>query len=436
MKLTAAKLLPNALLYSDQQDCLVHTPSTSTETLDSLDYSAVTNNLFNQADIKEFLLSWVNELVVIFDTFFRHERVSGRISNEDLNLLADTFNKQLTTFITHTNHGILHSFCVYHGMVYIAQKENIQLADTKMQLLALLHDCIQTIEIPSLDGSILETINQRNEHAEIIALLMQTLGKTFGFQDDEIQELVFALKYHDSTYNGDIITDPRYSILAKILHDSDKLLSATTTPDPHELLRTSLERNLLANDGEVGSYLLRDLEKDYRDKWQYGDRCFCDSITVIRAEIRLHFYTHTAQEISKQRTSALTREVNDIYGTVYDTTFKTLQFLLQPAQRCSLFCIGMDQTPEKITTPPNDSTQLQMLILSLYERVLHLQSINFSERYNIHSDARGWKLKMVLPDTEFILDPSVARFCFTQSGELTTEKRTEFLEAIIQALST
>lgn len=435
MKTTAVRLLPNQQLYSDTGSNLLHIPSNLTEVLDSLDYSAIlTNGSSNSSDIQQFLAAWVNEVVVIFNTFFLHELEAQQLNIEKLIHIADTFTQQLLDFVSHTDHGIMHSLCVYHGMKFIADKENMQLSDSKMQLLALLHDCIQTIRIPSLGEIKIRAINQRNEHAEIIATVFAQIGQFLGFQSEEVEELALALKYHDSTYNGEIITDSKYTMLAKVLHDADKILSATTTPDPRLLLSTSLKRNLLANNGEVGSYLFRDLDEEYRSKWHYGDRCYCDSITVVRAEIHLHFYTQTAREISQQRKVYLNEEIEHIYGSLFDETFNLLQSVLQPIPTCTLFCVGMDQTPEEITTPLTNSIQLQMLILNLYERVLQLQSINDSERYNIDSDARGWKLKVVLPDTECILDPSVARFCFTQNGKLTTEKRTQFLENIRNVL--
>ncbi len=395
----------------------------------------------------EIIENWINHLLHIMNFIADSEQNSPKpFETQDILQFKQEFHDRSLSFITNPDHGILHSFFVYKGIIYLSeadgnpiQKNSVQ--DSHAQLFSLLHDVMQDLPFTISKNDQTEKYNQKNDHAKIMAELIYASGTHFGFDPQTIEEFGFGILVHDSSYFNTYY-DEKLNYLSKLGHDSDKLLGASYKTDPRSVTESMLKRNYEANRGPKGSYLLRtELDKEYREKIKYGDRCLSDSVSLVKKEFTLKMYTKSGKKIAQKRVQAALDQVRSVYGYFFDLTQKYIDEVLIPDLGKSnshliLSTVGMDQEEKPIDIMSLNKTALKKLVNNLYNTPIKLKIgkndvKKFSDRYDLSTDARGLKIHVLDTQTnkDVYLDPSIARFYFMPNG------REKFIQEITQAFT-
>ena len=420
------RLFPNPEIY----DTNIDLPVDVQRAIDSLPYEEISQSQINPELIKQLIHNWVATIWQTTHYLIQIQSFSEEKMKEEVEHFIKNFQTQLIAFITHPDHGIIHAFYVYRGMHTLIDQENASITqeqDKQLQLLALLHDAMQTLPFsyPPKKSGILSQENQKNEHARIIAVLTRQFGAQLGLDPHTVRALAFGLKEHDSSYNSVYYPNGSFSYLSKLLHDADKLYGASVRTEIQELIAGGLRRNFQANEGIKGSFLLRaDLTPKYRAKLTYGDRCYSDSLAVALKEFNLQMYTQAGTEVASQKLAVALEQMQTVYGELYDQTRSLIETQIIPkidSQQLQFYSQAMEHEPQ--TEYINSTDLLKKTILNLYEKVLILPEKYQRPNYK-NTDARGWKLFVAIQDKLHSIDPSIARFCFSENG------KQEFLDAI------
>lgn len=409
------QLFPNTEVYQDTEDF----PAEAQNALDSLDLTVFGEEEAEQQRAREVLQNWGETLWhgMIYLTRY--------MPDEERFVFRQDYVEKLAEFIAHPDHGITHSYYVYYNAGHLVEMDDVDLSesqDAQLQLLALTHDVMQILpfSMPEKTTGQLAQKNQKNEHARIIGALARMYGRSLGFDKQTTASLSFGLRKHDSTYDNQFYPNGELGYLSKVLHDSDKLFGASMHTDAQRLVSGGLKRNLVANDGVKGGYLIRtELDAGYRGKLKYGDRCFSDSVAVVFRELGLPMYTEAGKKVDAERLEHAMEQMQVVYGEVFENTNRLIfseiiPMLQNQDQNMRLYSSGMDQGEESVSI--QTAQELESLINKLYNRELTL-----SEKYKRNgyedSDARGWKLFAEIDGQTHAIDPSVARFCFQEDGK-------------------
>lgn len=393
--------------------------------------------------------NWVNHIWTAMHFLVDSQLASSNKKSKRAQLISEfkqEFHDKLLSFISNPDHGIVHSFFVYKGMLYLSKKEAQPIEtnsshDLQAQLFALLHDMMQDLPFTIVKNKKTARINQKNDHAKIMAKLIKQSGIHFGFDEQTIEEFSFGILVHDSSYFN-LYYSEALNYISKLGHDSDKLLGASTKTDPYSLTESMLKRNYEANRGPKGSYLIRtELDSAYRSKIKYGDRCLSDSVSLVKKEFTLQMYTNTGKKMAQKRVEAALDQIRSVYGYFFDLTQEFIDTNIIPNigkknTGITMSTVGMDQDEIPIDYTKLTKSKFKKLISDLYKTPiqLHIAATDkkkFSDRYNLETDARGLKLHVQKKDsnTDIYLDPSIARFCFMPNG------REAFIKEITQAFS-
>lgn len=424
------QLFPNSNIYKkqttisdEQKSAICHIPveqlSTSRE---------------EQQQALEIIENWIHHLSHVMHFIVDSQLINSQsLETQEILAFKQEFHDKSLSFITNPDHGIVHSFFVYRGIVYLSeqdgnpiQKSSIQ--DIHAQLFALLHDAMQDLPFSIAKNDQTKNCNQKNDHAKIMAELIYSSGTYFGFDTQTIEEFGFGILVHDSSYFN-IHYAEKLNYLSKLGHDSDKLLGASYKTDPQSVTESMLKRNYEANRGPKGSYLLRtELDRNYRAKIVYGDRCLSDSVSLVKKEFTLKMYTKSGEKIAQERIKAALDQVRSVYGYFFDLTAKYLDEILIPNlekinSQLLLSTVGMDQEEKPINISKLNKKTLENLVNKLYNTPIELKISEddikkFSDRYNLSTDARGLKIRVLDTQTnkDVYLDPSIARFYFLPNG--------------------
>lgn len=429
---TESRLFPSLDQFKDN----IPVPESVHTATNSLDLSRLGKTEQEQQEAKKIIDNWAKTL---WDSMVFLSKNNDSSTLEKIRF-HDEFETKLVDFITNKDHGIEHSFFVYKWMLHLAQKDGNPIDpnsedDKKAQLLALLHDVMQSLPFALSDAQ--NPFAQRyskpkNEHAKIIADLTKIFGMSLGFDRQTVKQLSYGLEVHDSSYAGTTAEhENKLDYLSKLLHDADRFGASLETDIP-TLTAGMLKRNYEANRGAKGSYLVRDdVLEETRDRILYGDRCLIDSVSLVRKEFELKMFTEAGKELAKQRRAARDEQIISVYTEFYDMTNDYISDVILPNlgtenSQIILTIDGMDQVEKPLEQPIQNAEMLQSLINKLYETPIALKlneadRARFQERYDVDSDARGLKIHVQnIPDaqikTDVYIDPSIARFCFMENG--------------------
>jgi hypothetical protein len=414
-----------------KKEASINYPDEIFEAINKIDQKKLAENPKEQEQAKKIIKSWVKTLwsaMVI---------VSDKVSEnaEEKQRFKDDFKSKLITYITHPDHGITHAYHVYQGMLYIDEKEKKKLKpgseqDKQAQLMALLHDSMQTLPF-NIKGDIcdLQYDNPKNQHADIIADIVDKFGYIVGFKPNKIANFVFGLRHHDASYNTARDKEDHsknFNYLSKLLHDADKIFGASYSKDIRDLVSGMMKRNYQANRGGKGSYILRDLEKSIRELIVYGDRCFSDALSLVFSELKIRMTTKTGKKIAKERKEYAVAQAKIVYGKYFDSTYNYIHEKLKPelekiwigSSILALSIVGMDQE-EKQINDINSLDELKNLIKELYDTPIEISKAILNQDRYPDKHARGLKIRVYDKFTkkEVFLDPSIARFCFSENGK-------------------
>ena len=421
-------------------------PLTLIQAIDQINSIIIAEKSQEQKQAKNIITSWVKTLwssmTIISNQISKNPREKQKFKNE--------FETKLIDFITHKDHGIIHAYHVYRGMIYLDKREDNKLVpgsqlDQQAQLMALLHDSMQVLPFAIKgDNCELEYANPKNEHANIIADITENFGHVVGFEPDTMADVIFGLRNHDGSYNGHNYNE-QFDYVSKLLHDADKIFGASYSTNLPDLVSGMLERNYQANKGANGSFLLRDLATKVRDLIIYGDRCFSDSVSLVRKEFKLKMATKAGQAIAKERRKHTIQQVTKVYGKYFDLTKEFIHQTIaqefgnlgKKDSRLKLSIVGMDQKEKLIYPAIENIHDLQLLITTLYNTPIKIKDAKeIEDRYSQDGDhgARGLKIRVFNKDTqkELFIDPSIARFCFDPDGR---EDFLKFLEEVFSSVS-
>jgi len=407
-------------------------PNDLLEAINNIDSTKLGTNQAEQKAARDIITNWVTTVLNVLDILFDDLEPEASQKSKFIR----EFTKGFINFITHKDHGITHSYCVYKGMIHLSQLDGKKIkAGTKndrlAQLFSLLHDIMQIV--PSGFNGKLANSNPKNEHARIIGALSRMFGKKLGFDSETVRELTFGLLVHDSSYRN-VYYWEKLAYLYKIGHDADKIFGASIQTDVEIIAREMIARNYQANRGPNGSYVLRtDLTDSYRKKIQYGDRCMNDAVSLVRKEYETQMYTKAGEKIASERERVSAKQIISEYGRFYDLTANYISENIFPQEKVNpllkMTIVGMDQEEKQLNRRIKNKTQLKLLINRLYRTPIQLkQAHKFIGRYSENS-ARGLKICVLnlATEEEIYLDPSIARFCFMQNG------KKKFLKEIAKA---
>lgn len=344
-------------------------------------------------------------------------------------LFLQEFQKALHTFIIHPDHGILHSYFVYRGMLYLSELHNQPIQpettlDKQAQLVSLFHDFIQVIPYTITENRDLIAADLKNEHAQIMATLIRMFGQSVGFDSQTTESLAFSIEQHDSSYNN--VYHENFDFLSQLLHDSDKLFGASYKTDSSTLAIQMLKRNYQVNHGPKGSYLLRvELNSEYRKLFEYGDRCWNDCVAVITKELEITMYTQIGKQVAQQRKRVAVKKAHQVYSHFFDITIDCIQNQVVPAltvkpPHLALTVVGMNQPEIPLAEIVQNAAELELGLNKLYNTPIMLNNAQqFAHRYNSKKDARGLKIRVIntTTNTENYIDPSIGRFCLLKNGK-------------------
>lgn len=393
----------------------------------------------NEEFAYETIKNWVSSLWKAMNYFVDLQQ----LPEQDSVAFKKKYLQGLLEFIAHKDHGILHSYFVYSGILHLAKQDGKPIVsgscqDQQAQLFALLHDIAQVLPFSAYNSGHISRMNQKNEHARILSALVKMFGIKAGFDKKATAEFSFAIKTHDSTYSN--VRYPEIDYIFQLGHDSDKIFGSSMKKDIKTITKGMLKRNYEANRGPKGSYLLRtELTKTYRNNISYGDRCLSDAVSLVRREFGIEMYTQAGRRIAEERRNSAMEQIKEVYGYFFDLTKAYIEDKVLPIlgkQKSNLIVTetGMDQVEKPLRYMPTTRLELQNLFDTLYETPIRLaidpvDEKKYTDRYNLETDARGLKIHVVDTNTgkDVYLDPSIARFCFSQDG------RERFLEEITTA---
>ena len=437
------RLFPNTAIYENNLDA-IRVPQTANENIAATVKKIETKELgetdTEKAQAQQIITNWAITLWQSMQFLLK----SQNFPKEQNEQFEQEYLDKLLEFILHPDHGIVHSYFVYKGILHLAKLDAKPIApgsveDQEAQLFALFHDVMQTLPFAikkNTKKGKFATINQKNEHARIMAVLTRRFGTKLGFDQKVVRNFAFGVQEHDSSYDKKMYPE-KLGYIQMLGHDADKIYGASIKTDADTITKAMLERNYEANRGEKGSYLLRtEKTKADREKFRYGDRWFLDCIAVIIRELTIEMYTQAGKEVAQLRRESAIDQIHIVYGNFFDLTNSVITQELYPSSEhlpdfLELSITGADQLtqPLSIPTRPED---LCAVIDFLYNKPLILEPKNHRPGYNPETDARGWKISIKTRNTdnlikERFLDPSIARFCFIADG------RELFLTAITEA---
>lgn len=430
-------------MHTLSQELLVSVPESHTvtqeipvevlQTIEQFDFSQISDSESERVEAQLTFLLWSKTLLEIKEIILSHLK---NVTDTEKQAFSVAFTKALCEYIKHPDHGMTHSYFVYKGMLYLHKLEThtdpSNEVDIEMQLLAVLHDAFQTLpyEVAGENCGIVSKV-QKNDHARIVAVILKRCAHLFNIPQQKAKELAFALEMHDSSYDR-ILYPEQMCFTGQLLHDSDKLFGTATTVDPQLLARGLFRRNAIANSSSSGAYLMRaELKPDYRQKITYGDRCYSDGFSLALAEVSFPMYTNSAQAISKERKKHAEKELLKVYSDIFDNLNQVLQTIIIPnlsQKDMQVFAVSLGNTPKRLTHITN-ATDLANTINEMYTTVLTLPKAYHRNSYVTPNDSRGWKLEVLYNQNEFIIDPSIARFCFMKNG------KQEFLRIVSEAFT-
>lgn len=439
------QLFPNQTVYST----IFELTDAQKLAIQSIQIDKLHSNPIKQKQALKIIENWIahiwQAMHYIIDSQFESTKKNKRVTK----LVAEfkqEFHDKLLSFIANPDHGIVHSFFVYKGMLYLSKKEGQPIQknstqDLHAQLFALLHDMMQDLPFTLIKNKKTAHINQKNDHARIMAELIKNTGNHFGFDPKTIEEFSFGILVHDSSYFN-IYYEDQLNHISKLGHDSDKLLGASNKTDPYSLTESMLKRNYEANRGPKGSYLIRtELDTEYRNKIKYGDRCLSDSVSLVKKEFTLQMYTNTGKKMAQKRVEAALEQIRSVYGYFYDLTKEFIDTNIIPNlgkknSGITISTVGMDQEETPLEFSKLSKNTFKQLITDLYNTPIRLNIADpdkkkFTKRYNLQTDARGLKLHVqhAKQSIDIYLDPSIARFYFMPNGKET------FINEITKAFS-
>ncbi len=347
------------------------------------------------------IAKWQSELSHIVDRVSEQPHMSS--------LVIEETRSALDAWVNHKDHGAQHSYAVYEGMVWLAQQDGTwsQDQDSTFQALAVLHDLSQIL--PFKDPVTGNPLNgdQRKAHAKAMSVAIRFFGGGLGLQKGEVNDLARSIRHHDDEYLGKHY--PFFSRAGMILADADKLFGAGLSRDPKQLAADAIARNQQGASRPDGWYLLRDLTKEQRDNWQYGDRWLSDRVSAVRMDmIGIQFYTETGKRMAKERRDAFLEQAHIAYGKEYDDTKRAVDLwntAIHYGRSISIQLVGknskgVDPLTEHIEYPYDVDT----IIAMAYEKRLNVKTrADFD-------NPKGWKIQATIEGNSVIIDSSIARF--------------------------
>ena len=374
--------------------------------------------------LPDFARRWVNRLW----------KATQHLQNKGIVHSTVNMEASLVQWIRDRDHGFWHSFCTAQGATLIAKEEGID-DKRSLELLeaeAVLHDFARSLpDIDYRNGEkhTLKESQKIPKHNIFITSLVRAFGVELGLTPEETRQIATDLLYHD--FSHQYSTEARHyqsafnkiSPLGKVLHDADKLFGAGLEQDIKSLVLDTLERNRIGGFKEIGWYLLRDdLSSEQRDKWRYGYRWNADRISAVRND----FYgipglTETGKRLFESRREIFSEQMVIRFGEEYDEIEETVSWIQEPNdQNIKIELVGKEQETEEVT-----EKGIQTAIEEAYNRPLTLSSKNCRSGYI----QRGWMIKVTKDGESRLIDPSIARFIFTDRGKET------FIEEIKKVFS-
>lgn len=146
--------------------------------------------------------------------------------------------------------------------------------------------------------------------------------------------------------------------------------------------------------------------------------------------IDICFYTETGQNMAKSRSKAFCEIAPDRYAKEYDEELEKLQKWLKHSSdpKLEIFLVGKNVDPKPVI-----GLDVGAVINRAFQKRLPLP-----KKYSRGSFLpKGWNIKVVYSGSSCIIDPSVARFAFTEKGLYKPKMGREvFKEAVQDAVTT
>jgi len=365
-----------------------------------------------------FIDKWGGELL----------QITNKLAHDQSRLLPDVANearRALRAYLIHSDHGAHHSYFVYEGMRWLAEKEKIKIDDADLQAVAVLHDLAQML--PYKDPKTGDELggDQRASHPETMAQIIYLFAPLLHLDEHKVREVMIAIRHHDDTY-GKKNAYKYMGQLGKLLAESDKLFGGGMSREPKEMAHDAIIRNQQGADNPQGWYLMRDdLSPEQRNNWKYGDRWIGDRISAVRKDMfKTEFYTESGKQIAEQRRSIFIEQAKIAYGAEYDATQEALKnWRLSLATDASAIVSlvgknpnGKDPQVEQVT----QDEEINTVVDRAYKKDLGVKT-----REGFPA-TRGWKIQISIGNEKpIILDPSIARF----------STREEFLKTLVSAFT-
>lgn len=364
-----------------------------------------------------FVSKWKRELLGMIDTLAKKTDVI-------LPVIVGETKQAIELFTTHKDHGATHSFYVYEGMRFLAEKEGLKIDDSTLQAAAVLHDIAQLLPNKNPQTGEILTKDQRLSHPEIMARAVLQFGEALNIQEKDTREIMAAIRHHDDTYTSEKYGHMRP--LGNLLADSDKLFGGGMSRDPKDMAHDAIVRNQQGADNPQGWYLLRDdLTPEQRNNWKYGDRWIGDRVSAVRKDIfKTEFYTESGKQISEQRRSIFIQQAKIAYGAEYDATQEALKnWRLSKAKKVSVIVSLVGKNPNG-NDPQVEHVEQNEAIDNVVDRA-YKKDLGVKTREGFPA-TRGWKIQISIDGSiPIILDPSIARF----------STKEEFLGKMIEAFT-
>lgn len=336
-------------------------------------------------------------------------------------ILIET-KQAIKSYTTHKDHGASHSYFVYEGMRYLAEKEGLTIDDSILQAAAVLHDIAQILPNKNPQTGELLTKDQRLSHPEIMARAVIQFGEALNIKEKDIREIMAAIRHHDDTYTSGKYEHMRP--LGNLLADSDKLFGGGMSREVKELAHDAIIRNQQGADNPQGWYLLRDdLTQDQRNNWKYGDRWIGDRVSAVRKDMfKTEFYTESGKQIAEQRRSIFIEQAKIAYGAEYDATHEALKNWRTSMDTNAPAIVRLIGKNPNGTDPQVERVEQDEEIKAVIDRAYN-KDLGVKTREGFPA-TRGWKIQISIGEGKpIILDPSIARFSTKET----------FLEKMIEA---
>jgi len=360
--------------------------------------------------------SWVGTLTKGVDFLYEE----GELSQ----VAADWLRTGIHLWERHPDHGAAHSYDVYQGMCRLMEQES-EVDDALLQAAAVLHDFAQVYgEVMDVKtDTSFSGVNTKKRHAVLGAMFIDYIGHSLGVDTKQMRKLRTAVRRHDHAYDGRIYTD--MPLEAQVLSDADKLFGAGIFDEDNvdSVVAGTIHRNAQSFAAENGWYLLRDLSKEERGLWRYGDRWLSDRLSAVWRDIGgMFFYTEEGKRLAELRQHAFKEYAPDIYAQYYDTTVADLSWWHRHNAEIAVVLVGYGQKSEV----KGVGRFGEEVIKGAFERELVLPPDKQRGKF----EGRGWMIQLTCGSEMRVIDPSVARFAFVEGTFSPQQGRYMFKEKI------